>query len=82
MFLYFCFIFEQYCKDNNLKGYVRLNGTSDIKWEDYVDMSKYNLYFYDYTKRQDRDFSNYKIEIVKVNYEFVKGGNEMLVIDV
>lgn len=58
-------LFEQYCKDNNLKGYVRLNGTSDIKWEEYVDMSKYNLYFYDYTKRQDRDFSkiasNYKI---------------------
>lgn len=56
---------EQYCKDNNLKGYVRLNGTSDIKWEDYIDMSKYDLYFYDYTKRQDRDFSkiasNYKI---------------------
>jgi hypothetical protein len=28
----------------------------------------------------DESFSDYKIDIVKVNYEFVKGGNEMLVI--
>ena len=58
-------LFEQYCIDNNMKGYVRLNGTSDIKWEEYVNMSSFNLYFYDYTKRQDRDFTkianNYKI---------------------
>ena len=31
---------------------------------------------------KDIDFSNYKIETVKVNYEFVKDGNEMLVINV
>lgn len=58
-------LFEQYCIDNNLKGFVRLNGTSDIKWEDYINMSSYLLYFYDYTKRQDRDFTkiadNYRI---------------------
>lgn len=58
-------LFEQYCIEHNIKGFVRLNGTSDIKWEDYLDMSKYNLYFYDYTKRQDRDFTkiadNYRL---------------------
>lgn len=31
---------------------------------------------------EDGDFSKYKFEIVKVDYEFVKGGNEMLVIKV
>lgn len=31
---------------------------------------------------EDIDYSNYKIEIVKVNYEFAKGGNEMLVVNV
>lgn len=58
-------LFEQYCIDNNLTGYVRLNGTSDIKWEDYVNMEQYSLFFYDYTKRTDRVYSelasNYKI---------------------
>lgn len=51
-------LFEQYCIDNNVKGYVRLNGTSDIKWEDYVQMESYQVFFYDYTKRTDRDFYN------------------------
>lgn len=58
-------LFEQYCKDTSIKGYVRLNGTSDIRWEDYIDMSLYSLAFYDYTKILDRDFSkianNYKL---------------------
>lgn len=31
---------------------------------------------------KDKDFYNYKIEIKKVDYEFVKGGNEMLIIKV
>ncbi|WP_368489567.1 hypothetical protein [Clostridium sp. BJN0013] len=31
---------------------------------------------------EDKCFSKYEIETVKVNYEFVKGGNEMLVIKV
>jgi len=31
---------------------------------------------------KDIEFSNYKIETVKVNYEFVKDGTEMLVINV
>lgn len=31
---------------------------------------------------KDKDFHHYKIEIEKVDYEFVKGGNEMLIIEV
>ncbi len=58
-------LFEKYCIENNMVGYVRLNGTSDIKWEDYIDMEKYKVSFYDYTKRTDRNFenlpSNYKL---------------------
>jgi len=29
---------------------------------------------------KDKEFANNKIKIMKVDYEFVKGGNEMLVI--
>ena len=59
-------LFEKYCKDLEIQGYVRLNGTSDIKWEDHSIFNKYpTLRFYDYTKRDDRDFnnlpSNYKL---------------------
>lgn len=58
-------LFQEYCEEQGLDGYVRLNGTSDIKWEDYIDMESYSLFFYDYTKRRDRDFenlpSNYRI---------------------
>ncbi|WP_010240470.1 hypothetical protein [Clostridium arbusti] len=31
---------------------------------------------------EDKAFNNYQINIVKVNYEFIKGGNEMLVVKV
>ncbi|AGK96919.1 hypothetical protein [Clostridium pasteurianum] len=30
----------------------------------------------------DKAFNNYEINIVKVNYEFIKGGNEMLVVKI
>ncbi len=34
---------------------VRLNGTSDIDWENLIDMESFgNIQFYDYTKRIDR----------------------------
>ena len=52
-------LFEKYCKDLEIQGYVRLNGTSDIKWELKLDFSLYsNLKFYDYTKVIGRDVSN------------------------
>lgn len=59
-------LFDSYCKQEGLQGYVRLNGTSDIKWEDFDLFSSFpNIRFYDYTKRTDRDFenlpSNYKL---------------------
>lgn len=58
-------LFEAYAKEHSLTAYVRLNGTSDIRWEEYFDMSQYDLLFYDYTKHLDRDYSkisdNYKI---------------------
>lgn len=33
---------------------VRLNGTSDIDWENMLAMESFNLQFYDYTKRPER----------------------------
>ena len=59
-------LFDSYCKQEGLQGYVRLNGTSDIKWEDFDLFSSFpSIRFYDYTKRTDRDFenlpSNYKL---------------------
>ena len=59
-------LFNAYCTQEGLQGYVRLNGTSDIKWEDFDLFSSFpNIRFYDYTKRTDRDFenlpSNYKL---------------------
>lgn len=52
-------LFAAYCAQEKLQGYVRLNGTSDIKWEDHSIFSHYpSIRFYDYTKRSDRDFGN------------------------
>lgn len=49
----------EYCTEHNLEAYVRLNGTSDIAWEQYKLFENYpTLNFYDYTKRLDRDFDN------------------------
>lgn len=58
-------VFKDYCNYVGLQGYVRLNGTSDIKWEYFIDFDNYpNLRFYDYTKISGRDISeipNYKL---------------------
>lgn len=59
-------LFNAYCVQEGKQGYVRLNGTSDLKWEDHGLFQKFPaLNFYDYTKRTDRDFanlpSNYKL---------------------
>lgn len=52
-------LFQNYCTQEGLQGFVRLNGTSDLKWEDHNIFSAYtSLKFYDYTKRKDRDFKN------------------------
>lgn len=37
-------------KKRGKKPCVRLNGTSDLPWENLIDMSKYDCQFYDYTK--------------------------------
>lgn len=53
-------LFENYCKDNDIKPFVRLNGTSDISWEKYGIFDKYpNIQFYDYTKILNRKVSKY-----------------------
>jgi hypothetical protein len=53
-------LFSKYCKDNSIKGYVRLNGTSDISWEKYGIFPKFpELQFYDYTKVHNRKVSSY-----------------------
>ena len=62
-------MFYNYCKEHNLKGYVRLNGTSDINWQK-VKISGKTFFehfpllsFYDYTKDIKRKplFKNYHI---------------------
>ena len=48
-------LFNQYCKDNKIQGYVRLNGTSDIDYSDKGLFEKFtDLKFYDYTKVHTR----------------------------
>lgn len=43
--------FISYATKKGKKPAVRLNGTTDILWERYIDMSKYpEIQFYDYTK--------------------------------
>ena len=58
-------LFQTFCLDNNIQGYVRLNGTSDILWESYGIFEQFpDLRFYDYTKIHGRDvskYSNYKL---------------------
>lgn len=44
-------MFSSYARRKGLKPAVRLNGTTDIQWERYLDMTKYpEIQFYDYTK--------------------------------
>lgn len=45
---------ERKAERMKLKPAIRLNGTSDIDWENIIDMSKYDVQFYDYTKRAKR----------------------------
>lgn len=58
-------LFKNYCIEQNLQGFVRLNGTSDILWENFNIINNYeDLNFYDYTKIKNRDISkltNYKL---------------------
>jgi len=58
-------LFQTFCLDNNIQGYVRLNGTSDILWESYGIFEQFpDLRFYDYTKIHGRNiskYSNYKL---------------------
>lgn len=59
-------LFSEYCLQENVQGYVRLNGTSDIPWEKYLDMTIYkSIHFYDYTKTVSRALrkqnDNYKL---------------------
>lgn len=48
--------FQRYCKKRGITPCVRLNGTSDIRWENHIDMAvEYpDIQFYDYTKDVNR----------------------------
>ena len=48
--------FRAYCLKKGVQPVVRLNGTSDIRWENYIDMQgDYpEIQFYDYTKDANR----------------------------
>lgn len=64
-------LFNSYCKENNLQGFVRLNGTSDIDWQKLKFKSNsltcfesfHSLNFYDYTKdfKRKSKFNNYSL---------------------
>jgi len=72
---------EKHCiksiKENYLPA-IRLNGTSDIRWELYIwefmeDMHhKYNVNFYDYTKLANRIIPNSKVYDLTFSYSGVK----------
>ena len=58
--------FDNYCRRKGIKAVVRLNGTSDIRWENYIDMASYDdIQFYDYTKILNRRglASNYHLTV-------------------
>lgn len=71
-------LFSEYCLENKLEGYIRLNGTSDLDWQK-IKLDKTNkkncfelfpqLNFYDYTKDIKR-VSNHK------NYHLTFSWNE------
>ena len=48
--------FSAYCLRKGIQPCVRLNGTSDVPWENYIDMEKDypEIQFYDYTKTSNR----------------------------
>lgn len=49
-------LFSAYARRKGFKPAVRLNGTTDIQWERYLDLTKYpEITFYDYTKWGRRD---------------------------
>jgi len=63
--------FQKYCTENDVKPAIRLNGTSDIRWELIKGTDNKNVFqsfpdiqFYDYTKianRRIKDVDNYKL---------------------
>lgn len=62
--------FQRYCKKRGIQPCVRLNGTTDIRWE-LIKIGAYNIFelfpdvqFYDYTKianRKVKDIPNYHL---------------------
>lgn len=62
-------LFSNYCLENKIQPYVRLNGTSDLDFSRILIKSKTlfeifpNINFYDYTKDPNRSsaYSNYKL---------------------
>jgi len=61
--------FAKYCEKRGIQPVVRLNGTSDIIWENYIDMETEfpTVQFYDYTKIIKRVYkklpSNYHLTL-------------------
>lgn len=90
-------MFNKYCSDNKLTGYVRLNGTSDIDWQKIKITGKtvYELFpsihFYDYTKdiKRKSKFDNYhltfsyneKVTITEVKNKLKENVNVAVVFD-
>jgi hypothetical protein len=83
--------FSRYARLKGKKPAVRLNGTSDILWERYLDMSLYpEIQFYDYTKwspTERKPESNYQLTFSRAedttdNYvkDIVGKGNNVAVV--
>ena len=87
-------LFNTYCIDNNIQGFVRLNGTSDIDWQK-LKINNTSLFsnfpsitFYDYTKDYTREshFPNYHLTYsynektdVKILPQLINKGNVAVV---
>ena len=65
--------FQAYCLKRNIQPVVRLNGTSDIMWEKYIDMETEfpMVQFYDYTKIVKRVYKT-----LPVNYDLTLSYSE------
>lgn len=80
---HFLFMYDEYLDyefhKEVIKELIRIT-TKEIRIFPLVNLKGKRSLFVD-KLMEDENFSNYKIHIVKVDYEFVKGGNEMLVLD-
>ena len=70
------FLLEGRAKRKGFAAVARLNGTSDIPWEHSIDMEKFDIQFYDYTKSYTR-MLNYLNGVLPRNYHLTFSRSEV-----